>query len=287
MNLYSAPLWLIRPIALFGKHFPKIMLSIRFFKKAKRFINWKHPKSIQEIFLCQLFSPNTNIKEFSNLADKVEVRKYVKEKIGNQYLTTLYGVYNSPEEIDYSILPDKFVIKTNNGCGNNIIIKDRKQINIQNITHQLKYWLKFPYGDLTGQIHYSQIKPQILIEEYLQQPEKDDVLPYDYKFFCHKGEPLYVLFYEYRSVNGHITPNMLFDMNWNPIPDAVLRPATNIIERPKSFDKMKECVAALSKDFEFVRVDFYEINGHPIFGEMTFTPTVIENIHYNFNLFHL
>ena len=138
--------------------------------------------------------------------------------------------------------------------------------------------MKFPYGDLTGQIHYSMIKPLILAENYLKQSIESDILPYDYKFFCYKGQPKYVLYYEGRSLNGHVTPNMLFDMTWNPIPQAVIRPLDREIPKPSSFAEMIECVKKLCVGFDFVRVDFYEINNRPVFGEMTFTPDILVNV---------
>lgn len=282
MSIYKYPLAVIKPLSAIGRRFPKFILDIRYFVHNKALIHWSDPENIQEYSLCQLFRSDTDLDRMARLADKVDVRDFIKEKIGENYLTELYGVYESADQIDFNLLPDRFVLKTNNGCGNNFIVKNKKALDISYVKKQLNYWLKFPYGNLTGQIHYSKIRPLILAEQFLEQSATEDILPFDYKFMCYKGEPRYVLYYEGRSLNGHTTPNMLFDMDWKAIPHAVKRPTDRNIKKPVSFDEMKQCVAGLCADFDFVRVDFYEIKGRPIFGEMTFTPDIIYNIREDF-----
>lgn len=278
MGIFNAPLWIVRPLAKVFRLCPRRILSLRYYKATKHFINWKSPRNIQEFSCCQLFDKNTDVVRLASLADKVAVRDYVKAIIGEQYLTKLFGVWTSPVDIDFEALPHSFVLKTNNGCASNIIVKDKSKIDEAQVRQKLAYWLKFPYGDLTGQIHYSKIKPLILAENFLRQSTTSDILPYDYKFFCYKGEPKYILFYEGRSVNGHLTPNMLYDLEWRSIPHAVVRPIDHEVPKPASLDEMIMCVQKLCKGFDFVRVDFYEINNRPVFGEMTFTPDILTNI---------
>lgn len=282
MNIYNFPLWVIKPLSLIGKRFPKQVIDWRYYRQNKCWIDWEHPRNIHEYSIVQYFKPDTNLKLFGQLADKVGVRDFVRERIGEQYLTKLYGVYHSVPEIDFNVLPDRFVLKTNNGCGNNVIVRDKRLMDQKEVRKRLQRWLQFPYGDLTGQIHYSLIKPLILAEEYLEQVKGKDMLPYDYKFFCYKGKPLYILYYEGRRLNGHFTPNMLYDMNWNPIADAVKRPIDHPVDIPVSFEEMKRCVANLCFGFDFVRVDFYEVNNRPVFGEMTFTPDISLYINKDF-----
>lgn len=280
--LYKLSPRLLKTIALICKKIPRFILDIRYYKWTKRHINWSSPQNIQEYSLSLLFRKDTDLNLYADLADKVNVRKFIEDRIGKQYLTKLYGVWKSAYDIDFNALPEKFVLKTNNGCGANFVIKNINTIDTNKVIKDLNFWLQFPYGELTGQVHYSMIKPLVLAEEYLEQVKGEDILPYDYKFFCYKGEPKYILYYEGRLLNSHMTPNMLFDMEWTAIPDAVCRPTNHRINKPESFEEMKSCVKRLCEGFEFVRVDFYEIGGRPIFGEMTFTPDILVNIKQDF-----
>lgn len=268
------PLSILRSLSKLTALCPRQVFALRYYAWTKHIINWKKPRNIQEYSMCQLFREDTSLDFFAQLADKVGVREYVEQRVGRQYLNQLYGTWTSAEAIDFDSLPERFVLKTNNGCGSNVIVRDKKKMNREAIIRELAYWLSYPYGDLTGQIHYSRIRPLILAEEYLEQEKGKDSLPYDYKFFCFRGQPQFVMFYEGRKLNGHITQNMLFDLNWNPLPEAVKRPITHPIPRPQSLATMKELAATLSKGIDFVRVDFYEIDGKPIFGEMTLTPDI-------------
>lgn len=100
----------------------------------------------------------------------------------------------------------------------------------------------------------------------------------DYKFYCVNGVPMYVIVYTDRVANSHEMKRTIYDMNWNLRQDYLGRYAVPgpEITKPNSFEKMKEMAQKLSEPFPFVRVDFYEINGKPVFGEMTFTPGMQE-----------
>ena len=188
MGIYNLPLFIVKPISLINRFMPKLVLNVRYYSHNKCFINWKNPRNLHEYALSLLFNTTTDIEEYARLADKVSVRDFVSQLIGEQYLTRLYGVYGSSKDINLDELPDSFVVKTNNGCGNNIIVRDKRTFN-EGSRIQLDYWLQFPYGDLTGQKHYSRIKPLIFVEELLRQTDDMDVLPYDYKFFCINDSP--------------------------------------------------------------------------------------------------
>lgn len=276
------PLPLVKIIAKVTALCPRFVFALRYYRWSKKFINWSNPHNLQEFSMCQLFSKDTSLDFFAMLADKVAVRNYVETRIGDNYLNKLYGTWDSADKIDFEQLPERFVLKTNNGCNSNVIVKSKRDANWEEIKRKLDYWLHFPYGELTGQIHYSKIKPLILAEEYLEQKKGIDSLPYDYKFFCFNGEPRFILYYEERKLNEHVTPNMLFDLNWKPIPNAVRHPVSHEVPCPRSLGLMTKLATELSQGLRFVRVDFYEIDGNPIFGEMTLTPDVLTNIYTDF-----
>lgn len=213
------------------------------------------------------------------LADKYRVRQYIEDRIGSKYLNELYSRYEKETDIDFGALPQSFVLKTNNGCGTNIIVKDKSALDYDAVRKKLKYWLRYPYGELTGQLHYAHIPPCIIAEKYMRQSNDDKGLT-DYKFFCVNGVPKYVFVETDRVVNDHIFKAMAFDMDWIAQPDLVKYDIvlTECPQKPSSFDEMKEVVTRLAQPFKFVRIDFYDVDGCPIFGEYTFTPTVIDTM---------
>lgn len=283
MNLINAPFYVqlpLRAIAPLAGHFPKKIMALKYKRWSGMKIDWNSPKNLQEYFLKEMMDAAADperLKVYADLADKVAVRGFVAGRVGEEALTKLYGVWERPGDIDFGKLPVPCVIKTNNGCGTNIVIRTRQELDPEKIRKTLKRWLKFPYGQISGQPHYSAIKPLILAEEYLEQNPGSDELPYDYKFFCFNGEPRFILFYSGRKVNGHITYNQVYDMNWNVIPDSVRKPVPTPVERPAGLEKMTRLARKLSRGFKVVRVDFYCIGDRPVFGEMTFSPDVVTN----------
>lgn len=252
---------------------PSLIWRLRYFKKFGGFIHIGNPRNLYEKIVEMSLAYDKTM--WPVLADKYRVRTYVADRIGPQYLNELYGCYDNENDVDFNALPQSFVLKTNNGCGTNIIVKDKSDLNYDAVRKQLKSWLRYPYGELTGQLHYAHIPPCIIVEKYMTQSDDDRGL-IDYKFFCINGVPKYVFVYTDRVVNDHVFKVMAFDMDWTAKPELVNSriAMTEYPEKPVSFDEMKDAVTRLAQPFKFVRIDFYEIDGHPIFGEYTFSPSI-------------
>jgi hypothetical protein len=260
------------PLASLIKRCPELILKIRYFIAFKRVINLKNPILFSDKINWLSLHSDTSL--WPELTDKYAVRRYVKEKCGEIILNECYGLYQSPSEIEYRDLPDSFVLKTTNSCANNIIVKDKSEIDIDKINKRLRKWLKYPYGELTGQTHYAKIKPQIIAEKYLKQDPFSNASLIDYKFLCFFGKPVYILIMSDRIINSHLYKLGIYDVNWNSYPEFIVKnQMTKNYNKPKSFEEMLRNAKLLSSPFPFVRVDFYEINNKPVFGEMTFTPS--------------
>lgn len=202
------------------------------------------------------------------LADKYAVRDWVAEKIGDQYLIPLLGVYKSFDEIDFSKLPNQFVMKTNHGSGTNYIVKDRSQFNKKQARVIFNDWMATDYAYNTGfELHYSEIERRIIIEKYLETPQNE---LQDYKFLCFDGEPKFC-WVDMGRYSNH-TRNV-YDLKWQLQPWNQERYGIykDPIPCPTNFDKMIEIARKLSKGFAHVRVDLYNVEGEIYFGEMTFT----------------
>lgn len=202
------------------------------------------------------------------LADKYAVRDWVADKIGDQYLIPLLGVYKSFDEIDFSKLPNQFVIKTNHGSGTNYIVKDKKSFNKKRARLMFKDWMATDYAYNTGfELHYSKIERRIIIEKYLVTPQNE---LQDYKFLCFDGEPKFC-WVDMGRYSNH-TRNV-YNLEWQlqPWNQECYGIYKEPIPCPTNFDKMIDVAQMLSKGFAHVRVDLYNVEGNIYFGEMTFT----------------
>ncbi len=284
-NIERLPLPILNAIAPIARLIPKPILALRYRRWAGKPLNWKQPSNLQEyIFktLADAITQPSKLEMLSVMADKIAVRDYVNKKAPSLKCPTLFGTWDKIESIDWTTLPDKFVMKTNNGCATNIIVRKKDNLDINEAATKLSRWLKFPYGALSGQLQYDGIPPMILAEELLEVPGAANALPVDYKIFCFHGKAEFILYYEDRSENGHLTPNMAFDLEWNPLPGIVNWPINHDVCAPLPLKEMIHYAEKLSKDIDFARIDFYEINKQPVFGEITLTPDVITNFTNDF-----
>ena len=198
-------------------------------------------------------------------ADKIFLHEYSKKKLGKDICNKILKIYNSETEIDIKELPNQFVFKTNHGSSFNIIVEDKTKFNFTKAKKLLKRWMKEDFGAKNAEFHYSFIKRKIFAEEYLGKSLKN------YKFLCYNGRPKYI----YLSIeeSGQKYRNF-YDMNWIFINFTCLsepHPKYHY-PKPKFFELMKEYAKIFSKDFKFVRVDFYELENEVRLGELTFTP---------------
>lgn len=278
---------LINTIAKFLAKWPLFVWNLRYFRRQKHFLHPKNPKNMSDLIVFMALYRENPL--WPDLADKYKVRDYVTKTIGVQYLNELYGCWNQSADINFDSLPNSFVLKTNNSCATNIFVRDKRNIVVADICRQLDNWLKFPYGELTGQVHYTKIKPLIIAEKFMLPTDGSSSLV-DFKFYCMHDTILGILVCANRRERSHLFDAMVFDADWKEHPEYVSSkyPLLKYFHRPVSFTDMLQAVKKLADPFEFVRVDFYEVDGYPIFGEMTFTPdmsgalsTLYKNLLFN------
>ena len=205
----------------------------------------------------------------SKCAGRVGVREYVKEQGFDELLIKTYGFFDRFEDIDFSKLPNQFVLKCSHGCAMNYICYDKNKINYEELKKKFNKWLKTNYGKKTLELHYSKIKPQIIIEELMLENGK---LPTEYKIhvFNGKAKNLYVV----TSRGVDIRYNNYY-IDWTPFDGSQFngwKKTDYPLKKPSNFDQMVEVAEKLASKFPFVRVDLYNINGKIYFSEMTFTP---------------
>lgn len=251
----------------------KILFRISTGKK----LNLKDPKTFNEkLMWLKLYDNNELVVK---CADKYEVRKYVENLGYKDLLPKLYGSYEKVEDIEWSKFPEKFAIKCTHGCGFNIICNNKLKLNINEANKKLKKWLKTRYVFEALESQYDKMVPRIICEEYIET--KDGILPNDYKIYCFNGKPKLTLVCTERAKEVKMK---FMDLKWKEMnignPDFLSDEYPN---KPECYDEMLKIAEKLSKPFPFVRVDFYDLNGKPILGEMTFTPAGCAARYYNEN----
>lgn len=245
----------------------KFCLKHIFKKRAGYKLNLRNPKTFNEkLQWLKLYEHNPLM---TICADKVAVREYIKEKIGEEYLIPCLGIYDNPDDIDFDKLPKKFVLKVNWGSGQNIIVKDKTKLDVDNTKKQLSEWIKFENNHYFNFFEwpYKNIKPQIIAEKYMDFGP--DIM--DYKIMCYNGTPKNLFVCSERNTELKVT---VFDLNWKRLPFIrKYHPAsTKILTKPKLLNKMVEFSKIITAPFTFVRVDFFYYNNKLYIGELTFFP---------------
>ena len=245
-------------------YFPKDVAHKIVYKKVmKKKLNIKEPKDYNEKlqYLMIRYGKNETF-----CSDKYKVREYIKSKNLEDILPKIYGVYENTNKINWEELPEQFVLKTNHGCGCTIVCKDKNELNKKECIKKLNKSLKENYGKISLEYHYANIKPLIICEEYLN--DNEHLLPIDYKFSCFSGRAECILVCSERERKLKRT---YYDTNWNKL-DYTKEVSNEEFKKPDNFSEMIKIAETLSKDFPFVRVDLYNIQGKIYFGELTFSP---------------
>ncbi len=248
------------------------MLQLQYRIKTGRKLDLKHPKRFTE--KLQWYKLYCRMPLMRDCADKYEVRSYVRECGLEDILVPIIGIYNTPAEIDYNKLPEKFVLKDTLGGGGNAVIlcRDRKQFDIQKSRKQMSYWIRESTSYKKGgrEWVYGGRKHRILVEQYLESdPQKGGLI--DYKFFCFNGTCAYVYVIADRIV-GKKAGFGIFTRDYQKL--SVVRcdekPLEREVKKPKYYKQMLEIAERLAAPFPEARVDLYNVENKILFGEITF-----------------
>lgn len=232
-------------------------------------LNLKNPQTFNE--KLQWLKLNDRKEIYTTLVDKYEVKKYIANIIGEEYIIPTLGIYDKFDDIDFDKLPNKFVIKCTHDSGSTIVCKNKDEFDIQDAKRTIENNLRKNFYYNFREWPYKNVKPRIIIEEYLEDKIVGEIR--DYKFLCYNGNAKYVMVCCDRNIQQ--TKYYFFNKNWKFKKfDASTKDLNNSEEiyKPKQIDKMFKIAEQLSKDIKFVRVDLYYINEKIYFGEMTFYP---------------
>jgi len=231
-------------------------------------LNLENPTTFNE--KLQWLKIHNQKDEYTIMVDKYKVREYIAEKIGEQYLIPLLGVWDKSSDIDFENLPDEFVLKCNHNSGLGMCIcKDKSKLSIEEVKAELEKGLQQDYYLTCREWPYKNVERKIVCEAFMHDDTSKELK--DYKVFNFNGQPKVILVCQDRFTN--MTEDF-FDEHWNHLDIArVAHPnATKEIEKPEKLEEILELSRILSKDIPFLRTDFYIINDQIYFGELTFYP---------------
>lgn len=240
---------------------PNAYNFVLFAIKNHYFCNLQQPESFNE--KIQWRKKYQHDARFPDLVDKWKVREFVAQ-IAPEILIETYGVYKKIDDIDFTRIPDGFIIKPTHGFGKVIICEDKSDFDEKAARKTMQSWLKYNQFDITGEWQYRDLMPRIIIDKLIGNNIKD------YKFFCFDGQPYAVQIDSDRYINH---TRQIRDINWNVIPCELAYPMDDKeICKPTELSNMLEICRKLSAGFDFVRVDLFLVEGKIYFSEMTFTP---------------
>ena len=243
-----------------------LYLKIIYRAETGKRLDLKHPKTYNE--KLQWLKLYDRRPEYTMMVDKYEVRKYVAEKIGEEYLIPLIGVYDSVDEIPWEELPDKFVLKCTHGSGSNIICSNKRKLDIEEAKKKLRKWMKKNWYWFGREWVYNNINPRIVCEKFMVDESGEELK--DYKIFCFNGEPKLIQV-DFDRFKGH--KRNIYDLDWDFVDLTIKYPRdpNRTIARPDKLDEMLNIARKMSAGIPHVRVDLYSIGDKIYFGELTFT----------------
>lgn len=244
----------------------KQFIKMRYFIAFKRKLNLDEPKKYTEkIQWMKLYDRNPL---YTKLVDKYEAKKTVQESGLVKVIPTLI-VWDSPDEIDFSSLPEEFVLKCTHDSGSVLVFDSKAKYSLEYTKKHFKEAMRRSQYKAGREWAYKNVVPRIIAEPLMR--DETSVNLKDYKFFCFDGKAKAMYVATDRGIDNCDVKFDFFDMQFNHLPiknghDNSIIP----ISRPALFDEMKSIAEGLSANYRHVRIDLYEINGDLYFGEFTF-----------------
>ncbi len=244
----------------------EIILKLEYRLKFGEKLNLKNPTTFNEKLQWLKLYDRRDI--YTLMVDKLEVKKLISSKIGEEYTVPTLGFWDSFEEINFDKLPNQFVLKCNHDSGSIMLCKNKKYFNYKKAKNHFDFHLKNDEYLLGRKWPYKNVPRKIIAEPFLHEDNDKELFVKDYKFFCFGGVPkiMYI-----SNDKGEDPRTDFFDMEFKHLPIKMKDPNSDIYPKcPFGFEKMKKIASILSKDIPHLRVDFYVVNQRIYVGELTF-----------------
>lgn len=243
-------------------------LKYRYRYYTKKKLNLKNPQTFNE--KLQWLKLHNRKPEYTIMADKVEAKDYISKVLGEEFVIPTLGVWDRAEDVDFDLLPDKFVIKCNHNSGLGMYVcTDKTKMDAEKVRRGLKLGLRQDYYACDREWPYKNIKRKIIAEKFLDDRSGHGLI--DYKVFNFGGEPKLIQV-DFDRFTGH--KKNLYNTNWELCDFEFNYPSHPEVDipKPKQLDKIIEASKILSKGHPYLRTDFYVVDDNVYVGEITFFP---------------
>ncbi|MBO4712062.1 hypothetical protein J5681_09160 [bacterium] len=272
MNIIKKLTKFVRKIFFFFLS-PRQIHSILYFLAHKNttfpIMNWNNPGTHDEKIHWLIVNRYRN-PDFGLYADKVRVREYVKECGFEDLLIPIYEVHDNINDFDLSKVPNSFVLKTNHGSGPMFyeFIQDKNdKSHLDYASKKMEKALKTDFYQQNIEYHYHYIKPLVYAEQLLLDGHER---LNDYKVYVFKGKAKFIMVCTERTTKDKRVN--FYDTDWNELDFVRNDHHGNGADKPQSLEYMLKAAEKLGGPFAIARIDFYEVEGKPYFGEITLTP---------------
>lgn len=263
----------------------KLYLYLKFRQRMGKWPNLRKPSTFNEkLQWLKLYDRNPI---YTIMVDKYEVKKYVANIIGTEYIIPTLGVWDSFDQIDFNLLPNQFVLKCTHDSGGLVIVQDKNTFDKNRAKQKIDACMKRNYYWHGREWAYKDVKPRIIAEKYMENSKTGDLR--DYKIFTFNGVVKCLFIATDRQKIDEDTKFDFFDADFRHLPLTNGHPNADVTpHKPSNFEEMKQLAEILGKDYPQMRIDFYEVNGKVYFGEITlshwngFTPFCPEKWDYTF-----
>ena len=243
-------------------------LKLKYWACMGKRLNLRDPKTFNE--KIQWLKLHDRKPEYTIMVDKYEAKKYVADRIGEEYIIPTLGVWDRFDDIDFSKLPEQFVLKCTHDSGGLSICRDKATFDIDSAREKINRSLKRKYFLQSREWPYKDVKPRIIAEQYMEDRSTQELR--DYKFFCFDGVAKALFIASDRQKRGEDTKFDFYDIEFRHLPFTNGHPNADVNpQKPKKFQEMIQLAEKLATGFPHLRVDFYEVNGVAYFGELTFS----------------
>ncbi len=244
----------------------KKVLKKVYFLRSGHNLNITNPtKFTEKIQLYKLYLSSHNYTQY---VDKISVREFIKERIGENFLIPILKIWDTATDINFDTLPESFILKTNHGAGMNMIIRNANNANLNKVRDCFSKWLRVDYSRMNGiELQYKGIIPKVYAEKLIVDKNNELI---EYKFLCFNGRPYYCML-DIDRFEDH--RRNIYDLNWTLQKWNLgrFKNSESIIPKPDNFSDLIKTAEVLCRDFSHVRVDLYNVDGHIYFSELTFT----------------